>query len=118
MIGIKNNTAEKFTARYDGEDFVFEPGVPLAISPEAAAHIFGFGLEDKKPVLQRLGWMRTLDGLPDALARLAQFQFLAVEQRFEEPKKIPVDLTRPLADPESPKNKVSVADEVPKFVKK
>lgn len=118
MIGVKNNTAEKFVGRYDGEDFVFEPGVPLAITPDAAAHIFGFGLEDKKPVLQRLGWMRTLDNMDEALAKLAKFQFLAVESRFEEPKKIPTDLTKPMADPESGKEKVSVTDEVPKFVKK
>lgn len=117
MIGVQNNTKEKFVGRYNGEDFEFEPGVPLAITPEAAAHIFGFGLEDKKAVLQRLGWMRTLDSLPDALAKLAQFQFLAVEQRFQEPPaKIATDLTRPLADPKPGDDKVQV--EIPQLIKK
>lgn len=118
MIGVKNNSKEKFVGRYNGEDFVFEPGVSVAISPEAAAHIFGFGLEDKQPVLQRLGWMRTRDGMPDALAKLAQFQFLAVEHRFAEPQKIQTDLTKPLADPEEGKAKVAITGEVPQFVKK
>lgn len=93
MIGVKNNTKETLTARYDGESFEFPAGGPaVVLSPDAARHIFGFGLEDKKAVLQRLGWMRNLDAYDDAMKRLAGFQFLAVEQKVTEPVKIPSTL--------------------------
>lgn len=118
MIGVKNNTGEKLTARYDGQDFTFEAGGPaVAISEDAARHIFGFGLENKQQVLQRLGWMRSLDHYSEAVKKLAGFQFLAVEQTIKEPVKIPLSAsTEVMLDPKEGDNKVRV--EIPVLGKK
>lgn len=79
MIGVKNNGTETLTARYDGKDYSFPPGVTKALSEAAAAHIFGFGLEDKTRVLARLGWASSSAQYAQAIAKLNDFTFLAVE---------------------------------------
>ena len=48
--------------RYDGEDFVFEPGEKVFISKPAATHMFGWNLNDQSEVLVRLGWAMVYDG--------------------------------------------------------
>lgn len=101
MIGVKNNGEKQLEARYDGKNYVFAPGETAALSEDAARHIFGFGLEDKTRVLARLGWLTHSAQLSDAMARLDDFSFLAVESvKFEEPSTLPMKAGGvPLADP-------------------
>jgi len=69
------STREKIVGRYDGEDFEFLPGIPNSISALAAAHIFGFGKDDKTPALARLGWATSSDQNAQALERLRAVRF-------------------------------------------
>lgn len=85
MIGVKNNEQKKLVARYDGVDYTFEPGVVMAVSDEAARHIFGYGEKDKSRALLRLGWIQNGATMDSGLERLSQFQFLAAEEpRFKD----------------------------------
>ena len=86
MIGVKNNSKEVVKGRYDGVDFKFEPGVTVALSDEAAKHIFGYGEDDKSRALIRLGWLANSTQYEVALARLDEIQFFAeAKVTFEEP---------------------------------
>ena len=80
MIGVKNNLKEKIPARYDGQDFTFEPAVTRALSEDAARHIFGYGEKDKTRALLRLGWIPNGADKAGALEKLNEIQFLAVEE--------------------------------------
>lgn len=88
MIGVTNNGKETLGARYDGQDFEFKPGVPVALSDEAATHIFGYGLDDKSRALIRLGWLVNSTALNDALKRLDDFVFSEAKVVFDEPAQI------------------------------
>jgi hypothetical protein len=85
MIGVKNKSEVTIKARYNGEDFTFSPGVTVACSELAAAHIFGYGEKDKTRALHRLGWMTSAGQYEQGLQRLDDFAFLAVEEtKFKE----------------------------------
>lgn len=107
MIGVKNNRPEGkaniLTAKYDGQTYEFVPGVTTAISEEAAAHIFGYGEDDKKRALHRLGWVNWGGQLEEGLERLNEFQFLEPEEpKFKEVTQIPRKIAAagdPLAAP-------------------
>ena len=105
MIGVKNTSDEVIEARYDGQDFVFEPGVTTACSEEAAAHIFGYGVKDKARALHRLGWMRHGGDIKEAVRKLDKFAFLAAEEpTFKDEK--PTTLHVPKKDaPDIPMHK-------------
>lgn len=82
MIGVqlKKNEDPKqppIKARYDGQDFEFKPGVTVALSDDAATHIFGYGLDDKSRALIRLGWLVNSTQYEAALERLDEIQFFA-----------------------------------------
>jgi hypothetical protein len=80
MIGVKNKSDAVVEARYDGKDYTFTPGVTVALSEEAAAHIFGYGEKEKSRALHRLGWLRHGGDLKTAVQKLDDFAFLAVEE--------------------------------------
>jgi hypothetical protein len=61
MIFVTNTNSFHHTDRYDGEDYEFPPGEKVAISEEAATHMFGRNLIDKTSTLQRLGWAMKYD---------------------------------------------------------
>ena len=104
MLGVKNGLSEKIEARYDGEDFVFEPGITRALSEQAARHIFGYGEKDKKRALLRLGWIPNGAQIEGAIEKLGKIQFLAVEEpKFkDEPAS---ELPRKVADGDKPENR-------------
>lgn len=56
MLFVTNKNPFVHRDRYDGEDFTFPPNEEVAVSEEAAEHMFGRGLKDKTSTLQRLGW--------------------------------------------------------------
>lgn len=66
---------ETIVGRWNGEDYEFRPGQPEVIHKIVAAHIFGFGLEDKAPALARLGWAQSSDQLKAAMQRLQAVHF-------------------------------------------
>lgn len=82
FLRVTNRTGERFTARFHGEDFEFGED-PVDLSVEAAAHIFGFGAEDKTRALHRLGWLTATQQMPAALAKLRKIEFEPVQQIFE-----------------------------------
>lgn len=89
MIGVKNKTDAVIKSRYDGQDFEFKPGVTVAVSEDAATHIFGYGLDDKSRALIRLGWLINSTQYEGALARLDDIQFFAEGKVvFDEPADI------------------------------
>lgn len=87
MIGVKNNLEKDVVGRYNGVDYIFKAGKTTATPEEAATHIFGYGLDDKKTALLRLGWVGNSMSMDEAMERLGQIQFLAEKEPvFEEPK--------------------------------
>jgi len=89
MIGVKNTLPDEktniLTAKYDGQNYEFRPGEVTAISNEAAAHIFGYGEDDKKRALHRLGWVNWGGQLDEGLEKLGSFVFLEPEEpKFKE----------------------------------
>lgn len=62
--------------RYDGKDYVFAPGKGEDIPLEAAAHIFGFGTDDKLGALNRLGQLPPSGDVTQALGFLDKIRFL------------------------------------------
>jgi len=60
-IFVTNTNDFHHTDRYDGEDYEFPPGEKVAITEEAATHMFGRNLVDKSNALQRLGWAMKYD---------------------------------------------------------
>ncbi len=86
MIGVKNKTDAVIKSRFDGKDYEFKPGVTVAVSEDAATHIFGYGLDDKSRALIRLGWLINSTQYESALERLDNIQFFAEGKVvFDEP---------------------------------
>jgi hypothetical protein len=81
--------------RYDGEDYIFDPGVKVPVSIFAAELMFGFGLVDKTAALLRHGWAFQIDPKtkqvtehPDGVNWLRKFTFskaVMVEETIDEP---------------------------------
>ena len=70
------NTHEKpIKGRFNGEDYLFKPGEPEDIHIAAAAHIFGFGKDDKSHALHGLGILKQSDDLDNAMAYLGKIKF-------------------------------------------
>jgi hypothetical protein len=72
MIFVTNKNDFEHTDRYAGIDYYWSPGEKVAISEEAAAHMFGYGRVDRVENLIRLGWNIDLDA---GLAKLRKFVF-------------------------------------------
>lgn len=66
---------ETIRARWNGVDYEFRPGEPQDIHHVIAAHIFGFGSDDKSAALARLGWAQSSDQFPAAMQRLQHVRF-------------------------------------------
>lgn len=62
--------------RYDGQDYVFEPKVPVAITEPAAALMFGYGKADKTEALVRQGWLSQAASYPEAVKKFDVFAFI------------------------------------------
>src|SRR5256885_17127883 len=61
MLFCTNNNDFVHEDSYDGKRFVFEPGLKVPLSVEAAEHRFGFRQMDKTSTLHRLGWSMKYD---------------------------------------------------------
>jgi hypothetical protein len=85
MVKVINNNEAVCRGRFDGKDYVFEPGKPTYLTLEAAGHIFGLGVEDKSQALNMLGWLVPgRDSLADALKKLDRISFLEGKTVYED----------------------------------
>jgi hypothetical protein len=82
-IVVRNNSDQTFTDKFDGEPFEIKPGHYIDMPPEAAKLCFGVGEEDRRRVIQRLGWARTENDMQSALERLNKFSFHGSEEEAE-----------------------------------
>ena len=74
LVFVTNNSETKLTAEYAYEEYKFPVGTTVALSPQAARHIFGYGDDNKEPYLSRLGFIRLHSELDEALERLSKFE--------------------------------------------
>jgi len=108
MIVI-NKTGKLIRDRFNGTDFEFLPNEKVNISPDAARHIFGYGISDQKEIdriLMRQGWMRNSDEIESARARLARICFMQdppQERQFVEDEPIPETAPETVVTESSPK---------------
>lgn len=74
-VWVTNLSEATHTDRFDGEDVTFAPGEAVQLPIEIARHFFGWGLEDKRPTLSRLGWIGigSSQSFEQALDRLDHF---------------------------------------------
>jgi hypothetical protein len=100
LITVTNNGDQLLQDRYDGTDFLFQPGASINIPEEAARHIFGFGDPDKLPYLVRQGWARSSDKLNEGLSVLKNFAFDYADaihalpaEEMEEDEEVPAQKT-------------------------
>lgn len=84
MIRVINDHPHSIHGRYNGKDYVFLPGKGEDIPPEAAAHIFGFGTDDKLGALNRLGQLPPAGNVAQALGFLDKIRFLEGKVVFED----------------------------------
>jgi len=75
MFVIVTNTGEPFASKFDGRLYEFKPGEDVPITVDAARHIFGFGLADKREVFSRHTWMTKSTEFDQAMERLGKFKF-------------------------------------------
>lgn len=75
MLNVTNRGKEPFASRFDGKNYLFEPIKTVPISMDAARHIFAVGLQDKREVLSRHGWLADSNGYETAMERLNEFAF-------------------------------------------
>lgn len=102
-IIVRNNSGQTFKDRFDGEDFEIKPGSYIDMPPEAAKLVFGVGEDDRRRVIQRLGWAGTENDMVAALERLNKFSFHGSEEEAEAFGKNPVHCNAPVvADQASP----------------
>lgn len=80
---VTSKLDKPFKARFHGVDYEFKRGKGVEMPVEAAAHIFGFGEEDKTRALHRLGWLTTTEGMEAARERLDRIDFLPADQIIE-----------------------------------
>lgn len=73
FVFVTNKNDFPHVDRYNGKDYVFEPGHKQMVPHDAAAHMFGFGRIDKTENLVRLGWANRLDD--EGVKWLAKFVF-------------------------------------------
>ena len=81
-IFVTNNSDKPLKDGFCGVKYEFKVGETVEIPVEAAAHIFGYGNDNKEPYLARLGWAKTSNDIDEGLKHLAQW-----ELSTEPPKK-------------------------------
>ena len=65
--------------RWNGQDYIFEPKVPVELPIDAARLFFGYGELDKREALVRQGWIKSANDYTDAVRKLEAFAFATRE---------------------------------------
>ena len=73
MVWVTNTTDEFFVTNWDGKPHSFPPNKATELSTDLARIFFGYGVDDKVPVLVRLGWTKFATDVPKAMERLNKF---------------------------------------------
>jgi hypothetical protein len=90
-IRVTSHLEKTLKGRYDGKDYVFEPGEAVILSLNAAQHIFGLGQEDKSDALNRLELLIPYKStMAEALAALDKITFDVGRVTFD-PDDVPDD---------------------------
>jgi len=71
-VWITNTGSEFLQGSWDGEMFKFPPQSHVEVPVEVARATFGYQIEDKEPILTRLGWVKTSNDVSQGLVRLAE----------------------------------------------
>ena len=74
MLTVKNGNGFDFIGRFNGVDYQFPSGATVAITEDAASHIFGVGKPDRTEVILRNGWQNGTT-MSDAIEKLNKFSF-------------------------------------------
>jgi hypothetical protein len=104
-VRVTNRTGEPIEAGYDGKMYLFDINEPTDVHHHAAAHIFGFGVQDKTNAFHRLGWLNFNMTMKDALNRLNAIEFSEVPNpstnitaAVNKPRRAKSNSPTPLAD--------------------
>lgn len=73
-IFVTNNSDVKLIDGYAGKKHEFLPNTVVEIDEDTARHIFGYGVEDKRPYLIRLGWLKSETDIDAALEMLNKWE--------------------------------------------
>lgn len=73
MVWVTNTSDEFFADMWDGKQYNFPPNKAIEVDVEVAQNIFGYGVQDRTPILVRLGWTKVTSDIPKALERLEKF---------------------------------------------
>ena len=72
---IHNNSEHDLEDGYDGKRYLFASGKSTEVPAVVAHHVFGFGDDDKRPYLIRLGWIQQTNDYSSAVKKLNEFSF-------------------------------------------
>ena len=97
-VWVINKTNDILIDGWDGKKYEFLPRKPVEVPLDVARHVFGHGLEDKTETIVRLGWTKTANDKPEALARLNQFEISETRPQAHRETSPTVDRT-PLSVP-------------------
>lgn len=81
-VFVTNNTDHEVCDGYNGKFYDFPKGECVEVPIEIAVHVFGYDIEDKKPYLTRLGWVKSGLDYKEGLKTLA-----LVDIQLERPRK-------------------------------
>jgi hypothetical protein len=87
-VWVTNGTKEPFQDMWHGDKYTFPPGKAVMVPLEVARHVFGYGLDNRVPVLARLGWAVTSNDVAKGLERLNRFVISDEEPKQERTKVI------------------------------
>mgnify|MGYP003352491281 CR=1 FL=1 len=73
MVWVTNTTDEFVETMWDGKRYNFPPNKDIELPVELARIFFGYEVDDKVPILVRLGWTKVATDVPKALERLNKF---------------------------------------------
>lgn len=82
-VFVRNNGDTPFNDRYDGEDFIIEPGRAVEMEADCAKLVFGFGEKDKSRAIRRLGWAPTSADVAGAMKLLYTFSFYSTKEELD-----------------------------------
>jgi hypothetical protein len=88
LIYVTNRSEHDLVTSYAYERYEFPTNKTVALSAEAAKHIFGYGIDNKEPYLARLGFIRLHSELEQALERLSKFD-ISTEAPVEKNRSLP-----------------------------
>ena len=84
MLLVKNTNNFVLTDSFDGVRLTFPINEKVPISEDAARFIFGYGHQDKMPVLVRQGWCKITSDQDSAMKILGHFVFSNEDEKKDD----------------------------------